>query len=160
MAADGEALRKSLGELLRGGQAHATCEAALAGVDPEMRGERPGEGIPSVYEELTHMRIAQEDILRYTLDPSWTSPEWPAGYWPDDRDSLTVERWEKEVSRFFAGLEEVIALAEDPSVELTAAIPHGEGRTYLRQILLVADHNAYHTGQIVQARKLLGAWKR
>jgi len=160
VAADDVALRKNLVELLRGGQGHATCEAALEGLAPEVRGVRPGKGTPSVYEELTHMRIAQEDILRYTLDPTWTSPEWPNRYWPDDNDKLTGERWEEEVSRFFAGLEEVIALAADPAVELTAAVPHGEGRTYLRQILLVADHNAYHTGQIVQTRKLLGAWRR
>ena len=155
---DEAALRKNLVELLRGGQAHATCEAALEGLDPKLRGVRPGEEVPSVYEELTHMRIAQEDILRYTLDASWTSPEWPAGYWPADSDGLTGERWQREVSQFFGGLEEVAALAMDPAVDITAAIPHGEGRTYLRQILLVADHNTYHAGQIVQTRKLLGAW--
>jgi len=121
---------------------------------------RPGEGIPSAFEELIHMRIAQEDILRYTLDASWKSPEWPNRYWPTESDELSDERWRKEVSRFIGDLEEVTALATDPAVDITAAVPHGEGRTYLRQILLVADHNTYHAGQIVQTRKLLGAWGR
>jgi hypothetical protein len=157
---DEAALRKNLVGLLRGDQAHATCEAALEGLDPKLRGVRPGDAIPSAYEELTHMRIAQEDILRYTLDASWVSPEWPSGYWPSGGDGLTGERWQSEVSRFFGDLEEVKALAMDPAVDITGTIPHGEGRTYLRQILLVADHNAYHAGQIVQTRKLLGAWGR
>jgi len=157
---DEAALRKNLVELLRGDQAHATCEAALEGLDPKLRGVRPGDAIPSAYEELTHMRIAQEDILRYTLDASWVSPEWPSGYWPSGGDGLTGERWQKEVSHFFDGLEEVTTLVMDPAVDITAAVPHGEGRTYLRQILLIADHNAYHAGQIVQTRKLLGAWGR
>ena len=103
------------------------------------------------------MRLAQEDILRYTLDPAWKSPAWPEGYWPAQPDPRDDE-WNASVSVFEADLQHVVALTRDASRDLTAAIPHGEGRTYLRQILLVADHNAYHLGQIVQTRKLLGAW--
>jgi hypothetical protein len=114
----------------------------------------------SVYEELEHMRIAQEDILRYSLDPSWRSPEFPKGYWPDPGVEVTEERWTRAVEGWKAGLAEVCALAEDASRDVTAEIPHGEGRTYLRQVLLVADHNAYHTAQVVAIRKLLGDWRR
>ena len=101
------------------------------------------------------MRLAQEDILRYTLDEKWISPPWPEGYWPEDNDELTAERWAETLSGFAADLAEVIALVQEGRRDLTAMIPHGEGRTYLRQILLVADHNAYHTGQIAFIRKVL-----
>ena len=151
-------LRENLVELLQGGHAHVTAKKALADINPELRNVRPADGLHSVWEELEHIRIAQEDILRYTLDASWKSPEWPGGYWPLKTESLDEETWAASVSRLFADLEEVVRLAQDESVDLTAKIPHGEGRTYLRQILLIADHNAYHFGQIVQTRKALGDW--
>ncbi len=152
------ALRKDLVELLQGGQAHLTVQEALKGLRPELRHLRPASGLHSVWEELEHMRIAQQDILRYTLDPSWSSPPWPDGYWPASSENLSAEAWQATVSGFLSDLEEVIKLAQDRELELTAEIPHGEGRTYLRQLLLVADHNAYHLGQIVQIRKALGDW--
>jgi uncharacterized damage-inducible protein DinB len=119
---------------------------------------RPASGLHSVWEELEHMRLAQEDILRYTLDASWTSPDFPEGYWPKETDELTEEKWSASVAAFFADLEETIKMVEDSKLDLTAEVPHGEGRTYLRQVLLIADHNAYHLGQIVQTRKALGDW--
>lgn len=152
-------LRQNLVSLLRGGQAHATADQALNGVTPELRNVRPANGEHSVWEEFEHMRLAQEDILRYTVDASWVSPSFPDGYWPKAEEDVTEETWTKSVAAFFADLEEVIKLAENPNVNLTAEIPHGEGgHTYLREILLVADHNAYHLGQIVQTRKALGDW--
>lgn len=151
-------LREQLVDLLRGGEAHIKAETVLTDVSPKFRNVRPTPAVSSVWEELEHMRTAQEDILRYTLDPSWKSPEWAAGYWPGSSDDVTDEMWKLSVDRFFSDLEEVIKLVQDANVDLTAKIPHGEWRTYLREILLVADHNAYHLGQIVQARKLLGDW--
>jgi uncharacterized damage-inducible protein DinB len=151
-------LRQNLIELLRGGHAHVTPKQALDSLDPALRNKRPADGLHSVWEEFEHMRLAQEDILRYTLDASWTSPDFPEGYWPKETGHLTEEAWAASVAAFFADLEAVIKLVEDQSLDLTAEIPHGEGRTYLREILLVADHNAYHLGQIVQTRKALGDW--
>jgi DinB family protein len=153
-----DVLRTALAELLTGGHAHAAPKDVLSGVSAKLRGKRP-KGLHSVWEELEHLRRAQEDILRYTLDPSWTSPPFPAGYWPRHRERVSDEAWNASVSGFLADLEEVVALARDGSRGLTDEIPHGEGRTYLRQVLLVADHNAYHLGQIVAVRKLLGDWK-
>lgn len=150
------ALRQNLVELLRGGHAHVTAEQTLDSLNPALRNARPADGMHSVWEELEHMRLAQEDILRYTLDASWVSPDFPEGYWPKETGELTEEAWAASVAAFFADLEAVIRLVEDRSLDLTAEIPHGEGRTYLREILLVADHNAYHLGQIVQTRKALG----
>ena len=151
-------LRKNLIELLQGGQAHVTAKNVLTGIMPHLRHVRSAEELHSIWEELEHIRIAQEDILRYTLDASWQSPVWPDGYWPAPPDQLTEDMWSASVTGFFADLDEVIALVQNPDLDLTAQIPHGEGRTYLREILLVADHNAYHLGQIVQTRKLLGNW--
>lgn len=155
---DDKALRNNLIELLKGGQAHINAKKILAGIKPENRNIRPFAGVHSIYEELEHLRIAQEDILRYTLDENWESPSWPDGYWPADNDNLTGATWEKTVSGFFSDLDELIKLVRDTNLELTARIPHGEGRTYLREILLAADHNAYHLGQIVQVRKMLKNW--
>lgn len=151
-------LRRNLIELLRGGHAHLAVERALSGLDPSLRNVRPAGGLHSVWEEFEHMRLAQEDILRYTLDASWVSPAFPEGYWPKQGDGPTEEEWAASVAAFFSDLEEVIGMVEDRNLDLTAEIPHGEGRTYLRQALLVADHNAYHLGQIVSARKALGDW--
>ena len=152
-------LREALVAMLREGQAHVAIEQAIDGLDPARRGVRPSPRLHSIYEELEHVRIAQEDILRYTLDPGWRSPEWPKGYWPDVEATLTEAVWKKTLERFYRDLDELCTMARDTARDLTAEIPHGEGRTYLRQILLVADHNAYHTAQIVTLRKLFGDWK-
>ena len=151
-------LRQNLIELLRGGHAHVIPAQALDGLNPASRNVRPADGLHSIWEELEHMRLAQEDILRYTLDASWTSPAFPEGYWPKETGHLTEAAWSESVAKFFADLDEVIRLVQDNGLDLTAEIPHGEGRTYLREILLIADHNAYHLGQIVQIRKVLGDW--
>jgi hypothetical protein len=152
-------LREQLVLLLTGEHAHVGAERALAGLEPRLRGARPAPGLHSVFEELEHMRITQQDILRYTLDEGWRSPKFPDGYWPPPDQPVDDARWEASVSGFRSDLDEVCVLARNPAVDLTALVPHGEWRTYLRQILLVADHNAYHAGQIVQTRKALGAWQ-
>ncbi|MCI0489000.1 MAG: DinB family protein [Blastocatellia bacterium] len=151
-------LREQLVTLLEKGEAHTSARRALSGIDPELRSVRPAEGVHSIWEELEHMRMAQEDILRYTLDAGWKSPPWPEGYWPGPTSNVTEEMWANSVAGFFSDLEEVIELARNPRIDLTARIPHGGDHTYLREILLVADHNAYHLGQIVQTRKALGDW--
>ncbi|CAN5505773.1 DinB family protein [soil metagenome] len=153
-------LRQSLVALLRGGQAHVTLAGALEGLEPELRAKRPAGGGHSVWELLEHMRLVQEDILRYTLDPAWTSPPWPEGYWPEPGGAgLAEEAWRETLAGFERDLEAVIALVEDESRDLSAEIPHGEERSYLRQVFLVADHNSYHLGQIVDARRALGSWR-
>ena len=150
--------RESLVTLLRGKQAHVSVRQAIEGLKPEIRRVRPRASLHSIWEEFEHMRIAQEDILRYTLDASWQSPEWPGGYWPAQAEQVTDEMWKASVTAFFSNLEEVIALVLDATLDLTASIPHGEDKTYLREVFLVADHNAYHLGQIVQTRRMLGDW--
>ena len=159
----GARLRSALVETLRGGSAHVGIEGAVEGLEPSLRYARPPGLAHSVWELLEHVRIALEDIARYSLDPDWSSPPWPEGYWPErpaasEPDEALEIRWEatlEGVRREMAVLE---TIAMDGTREPTDEIPHGEGRTWMRQVLLAADHTAYHTGQIVDARRALGAW--
>lgn len=152
------ALRNNLIELLEGGHAHVAPKPVLKGIDVKLCNKRP-PGMPhSAWDLLEHMRLAQEDIIEYTLDQQWASPPFPEGYWPANVKRVTAKAWTDSVSRFLADLRRVVKLVRDPKIDLTAKLPRGEGRTYLRQVLLVADHNAYHLGQIVDVRKALGDW--
>jgi uncharacterized damage-inducible protein DinB len=155
---DNGILRDNIVQLLKGGQAFVTFEQALKNVKPELRNKRPSKEIHSIWENLEHMRIAQEDILKYTIDPKWVSPDWPKDYWPKETDAIKNKDWTDSINSFLKDLGEVIKLAENERIDLTSVIPHTKEHTYLREILLVADHNAYHLGQIVTARKLLNDW--
>ena len=156
---DERTLREDVVELLRGGSAHVTWERALAGLAPARRAASPGRGLHTIWRLVEHMRITQEDILRYALEPGWKSPQWPAGYWPSVK-APTGKQWKASLAAFGRDLEAVVAMVLDPALDLTAVIPHGEGgHTYLREALLVADHNAHHLGQVIEARRRLGDWK-
>ena len=155
---DNGILRDNIVQLLKGGQAFVTFEQALKNVKPELRNKRPSKEIHSIWENLEHMRIAQEDILKYTIDPKWVSPDWPKDYWPKETDAIKNKDWTDSINSFLKDLGEVIKLAENERIDLTSVIPHVKEHTYLREILLVANHNAYHLGQIVTARKLLNDW--
>ncbi|HET8654804.1 MAG TPA: DinB family protein [Longimicrobiaceae bacterium] len=152
------ALREQLGRFLAWSSAHAGFDGAVEGIPPAKRGVRPA-GLPhSPWELLEHVRIAQRDILAFCRDPAYSEPEWPADYWPDSPAPPDAEAWERSVAAFRADREAMQRLARDGGVDLFAAVPNGTGQTFLREILLVADHTAYHVGQLVQVRRLLGAW--
>jgi uncharacterized damage-inducible protein DinB len=151
-------LRDNIVQLLNGGQAFVTFEQALKNVKPEFRNKRPSKEIHSIWENLEHMRIAQEDILKYTIDPAWVSPDWPKDYWPNESDTIQNKDWNESIDAFLNDRDEVIKLAKNEKIDLSSIIPHTKEHTYLREILLVADHNAYHLGQIVTVRKLLNDW--
>jgi len=153
------ALRQHLLDLLRGGNAHLNIEEALAGLPPNLRGERPA-GLPySPWRLLEHMRLAQWDILEFSRNPKHVSPEFPAGYWPETDAPPDDKAWQQSIRQFRDDLKAMQALIEDPAADLFAPIPHGEGQTLLREVLLLADHNSYHLGQFVTVRRLLGAWE-
>ena len=153
------ALREHLLYLLRGGGAHADFDSALKGLPASLRGKRPRGAPYSPWELLEHMRLAQSDILEFSRDAKHESPKWPEGYWPASAAPPTATAWSKSVAGFRKDLDAMCALVADLSTDLYAKIPHGAGQTILREALLVADHNSYHLGQLVLARKLLGAWK-
>jgi len=113
----------------------------------------------SPWEILEHMRLAQWDILQFTHDTKHISPEWPKGYWPETQAPPNDAAWGKSVKAFRTDLEAMCELVGNESTNLYAQIPNGEGQTTLREALLIADHNAYHLGELVLVRRLLGAWK-
>lgn len=157
-AEETKALREHLLYLLKGGGAHADFETAIADLPVELRGTKP-PGMPyTAWGLLEHMRIAQRDILEFSRNPKHVSPDWPAGYWPKGDVPPHEAAWDHSVKSFRADLKAMQRLAVKPSTDLFAPIPHGTGQTILRQALLVADHNAYHLGQLVLVRRLLGVW--
>jgi len=153
------ALRKQLIALLRGGQAHARFDAAVKGFPSDRIGLRP-EGAPhSAWELLEHMRIAQSDILQFSKSAKHVSPPWPEGYWPAAPAPKRKTQWNESVKAFRADLAAFEKLVLNPKKDLHEPFPWGDGQTLLREALLIADHNAYHLGQLVLVRRLLGAWE-
>ena len=151
-------LREHLLDLLGGGHAHLNFDKAVAGLPPELRGTKPA-GLPHTpWRLVEHMRIAQWDILEFSRSPGHRSPDWPAGYWPAGDAPPDEKAWDKSLAAFRADLKAMEALVADPASDLFTPLPHGQGQTLLREALLVADHNAYHLGQLVLVRRLLGAW--
>ncbi len=154
-----KSLREHLSKLLSGHEAHLDWKTSFAGVPPKLRGVRPN-GMPhSLWELLEHMRIAQWDILEFSRNPKHVSPDWPAGCWPGTPEPPSAKAWDNSLKSFAADLAAMQKLVTSPKTDLFARIPHGTGQTILREALLVADHNAYHLGQVVLVRRLLGAWK-
>lgn len=153
-----QSVRKHALYLLRGGGAHVDFEAAIGRFPVSLRGVKPA-GVPhTAWQLLEHMRIAQWDILEFSRNSKHVSPEFPDGYWPPADTTPSARLWNQSVRAFRADLKAMMALVSNPKNDLFARIPHGEGQTILREALLVADHNAYHLGQLVLLRKLLEAW--
>lgn len=153
-----EALRSHLARMLGWGDAHATFEKAVEGISPEARGSLPQGSPHSAWQLLEHLRLTQLDILEFCRNPDYQEPRWPEDYWPNSPEPPDHQAWDGSVVSYLRDRDESIRLAQDPQVDLFAAIPHGTGQTYLRELLLVADHNAYHLGALVLLRRLLGVW--
>src|SRR5947209_6517123 len=152
------AVREHVLYLLRGGGAHLDFDKAIADLPAPLRGVKPA-GLPhSPWRLLEHLRIAQWDILQFSVDPRHVSPKFPEGYWPQGDAPPDAAAWDRSVDAFRADLRAMQALVADPATDLFTPLAHGEGQTVLREALLVADHNAYHLGQLVVVRRLLGAW--
>ena len=154
-----DSLRKQLIKLLDWQEAHVNFDAAVEGIPPALQGVRP-KGLPySPWELLEHMRLTQSDILNFCRNPDYKAPKWPAEYWPKTTSAPTPNDWQESITAFRADRQSLQSLIADPTLDLYAEIPHGEGQTYLREVLLVADHSAYHVGELVAVRRLHGLWK-
>jgi DinB superfamily len=154
-----ESLRQHLVNLLAAKDAHIDFAHVVADFPATLRGVRPERSPYSGWELLEHIRIAQWDILEFCLDAKHKSPDWPGGYWPASPAPPDAAAWEKTVQAVESDAARMKKLILDPKTNLFTRIPHGEGQTVLREALLLADHNAYHLGQLVLVRRLLGAWK-
>jgi uncharacterized damage-inducible protein DinB len=153
-------MRDLLGRLLSWEDAHATLDAAVAGIPADLRGRQPA-GVPySPWQLVEHLRIAQHDILDFCRNADYEELNWPADYWPSSAAPPSAAAWDESIAQFRADRLALQQLAADERVDLAARIPHGSGQTYLRELLLAADHAAYHIGQLVLVRRLLGAWPR
>lgn len=151
-------LRDEVAFRLNADDAHANFDAAVKDLPAELRGKRPKGADHSPWELVEHIRIAQWDILEYTRDPKHQSPEFPKGYWPASPEPPSDAAWNKSIESFHKDLKAFAKLIEDESVDLLAPIAHAKEKTVLREALLAADHNAYHLGQLLVVRKLLGSW--
>ena len=141
------------------GGAHARFEDVIGELSSDLRGKKLA-GLPyTAWMVLEHMRIAQSDILEFSRNQKHVSPAWPKGYWPEAHAPASAAAWNKSVESFRKDLAAMVTLVKNPKTDLFARIPWGDGQTILREALLVADHNAYHLGQLVTLRRLLGAWK-
>lgn len=151
-------LRSRLADLLVGHQAHAGFDSVVENFPPEDRGRRV-EGLPyTAWQLLEHLRLALEDLLDYSRDPQHESPPWPAGYWPDALGPEDDAAWEASVAEVRRLLGEMSARVSDPAIDLAAPFAWAERHDLLREVLLAAEHNAYHLGQLVLLRRLLGNW--
>ena len=151
-------LREHLARLLEWEDAHANFSFAVADLPKGLRGKQPS-GLPySPWQLLEHLRITQHDILDFCVNPNYQEMEWPKDYWPPSAEPPSAEAWNESILAFERDRSALQALSRDPAVSLDATIPHGQGQTYLRELLLAADHTAYHIGELIVVRRLLGAW--
>jgi uncharacterized damage-inducible protein DinB len=159
----GQALRKQLQALLDGGQAHATFDDAVKDFPAKLRGTVP-ESLPySAWQILEHIRIAQRDILDFSdnSDGSYKERAWPDEYWPKNPEPPSADAWEQSIQHVRQDrktFEKLLKSADDAA--LVTPFAWGEGQTLLREAFLIADHTAYHTGELIVLRRLLGAWKK
>jgi hypothetical protein len=153
------ALRQELIAGLKGGNAHARFEDVVAEFPAKLRGEKAG--LPySAWQLLEHIRIAQNDILRFSdnHDGSYKEMKWPDDYWPKAAAPSSASAWESSVASVLADRDAIVQLVGDPRQNLTAAFPWGEGQNLLREAILIIDHNSYHVGELLTLRRLLGIW--
>ena len=157
MSAD-TVMREQLLALLRGGNAHLGFEQAVADFPLEHINTKPPHVPYTFWQLLEHIRIAQWDILEFVRNPDHVSPAWPAGYWPAPQEQVDAPRWQKTLADFRADLQALETLVMDPQTDFFAPLPHAPGYTIFREVLLVADHNAYHIGELAILRQIVNAW--
>lgn len=153
-----QALRAELDRLLSGAGAHVDFEKAIEGLPAKLRGEKPNGSPHSAWELVEHLRIAQWDMLEFSRNPKHVSPKWPAGYWPATAAPSSESEWERSVAAFRNDLDSMRKMIAEPSSDLFAPLAHGDGQSLLREAMQMADHNAYHIGELVLLRRILGAW--
>jgi hypothetical protein len=151
-------VREQVIKLLQGGQAHLTFDEVIKNFPANLRGVRPKGAPHSAWQLVEHLRIAVWDILEFSRNPAHVSPSWPDGYWPKTEKPPNTAAWSKSIASINKDMEAMQKLVENENTDLYAKIPHGTGQNILREALLVADHNAYHIGQLLLLRRLLGAW--
>jgi len=152
-------LRDQLTKLIKSGQAFKPLPEVLQGISAAVAGKRIADLPYTLWQLIEHLRIALYDILDFSRNPDYESPEWPAGYWTQEEKPANQEALDKSIQSILAGLEAMIKSIQDPAQDLFKPFAHGDGQNLLREAMLVAEHNAYHLGEIVVLRRLLGNWE-
>jgi uncharacterized damage-inducible protein DinB len=156
---DDSAVRQLLARALAWEDAHAGFDKAVDGIPSELRGTQPS-GLPySAWQLVEHLRITQHDILDFCRNPEYQELNWPADYWPASAAPRSDAAWAASLRDFHADRKALQDMAADATLDLEAKIPHGSGQTYLRELVLVIDHSAYHIGQLILVRRMLGVWE-
>lgn len=139
-------------------QAHASLDSATAGLAPELRGKRP-KGMPhSPWELLEHIRRTQNDLLEFMVNESYEELTWPDDYWPSSSEPASDDAWTECIAAIHEDAAAIAKFTVETDRDVTSRIPHGSGQTYLRTVLVAIDHTSHHLGQLIDARRLLGAW--
>lgn len=141
-------------------QAHASLDSAIDGLPAELRGTRPDGLAHSIWELIEHIRIAQEDLLEFCVNPNYKELKWPDEYWPPTPAPPSDQAWKESLAAIKRDAEAFAGFTRNDPRDLTLTIPHGTGQTYLRTVLVAMDHTSYHVGQILDVRRLLGSWNR
>lgn len=153
-----DVVRSQLLQLLQGGHAHFSFDQAVSDFPLAHINTRPPNVPYTLWHLLEHLRIAQWDILEFIRNPSHVSPEWPVGYWPNPAQTATTDQWQVTLAAFRADQQALVAIVTNPQTNLYADLPHAAGYNILREILVVADHNAYHIGEFAIFRQILDIW--
>jgi hypothetical protein len=148
---------EELKKLLLGGSAHVSLHDALKGLPADHQGQKPQHMPYSIWQLVEHIRIAQWDMLQFSKDAEHKSPRWPEDYWPKESAPKDDSAWEGSLLQIDNDLDEFIELMEH--IDIYQKLQHGDGQTILREALQIADHNAYHIGEILTIRRFLGDWK-
>ena len=152
-------VRDLLARALAWEDAHAGFDPAVKDFPEDLRG-RLASGLPHTpWQLVEHLRLTQRDILEFCVNPKYEELKWPDDYWPASAAPPTRTAWDESIGGYREDLAALQELARDTSVDLAAKIPHGNGQTYGRELVLVIDHTAYHVGQLILVRRALGAWK-
>jgi len=151
-------LRTQLARALEWQEAHATFDSAVSDLPASLRGSVPA-GLPySAWQIVEHIRRTQADILEFCVAPHYEEKEWPKEYWPEAAEPPSDQVWDESIAAMRRDRAALAALTTDEKTDIVARVPNGDGQTYLREVLLVLDHTAYHTGELIVLRRLLGAW--
>jgi hypothetical protein len=158
MSTEDKVLREQLLALLRGRNAHLSFDDAIAGFPIEYINTKPPNVSYTPWHLLEHLRLAQWDILEFVRNPNHVSPEWPKGYWPDPASQTDEAGWQQTIAKFKADMQAIEELVQDPGTDFFGPIPHAPEYTVFREVLLVADHNAYHIGEFAILRQVMETW--
>jgi len=153
------AWRAQLADFLDWHSAHVGFDAAVKGLPTRLRGVVPAAFAHSAWQVVEHIRTAQADILEFCRSAKYREKKWPEDYWPKSPAPRNAEAWTRSLAAFRRDRKAMQRLAIDRRIDLLATVPNGTDQTYLREVLLVADHTAYHVAQIVDIRRALGNWK-